>query len=249
MSQKESPREVIEAYRKRQQRAQRTPKIILFIAAILLITGAAYIIFRVTSDEKPSLPISFSNLFASDTPTPTETPTSTPVPPTNTPTTTSTDVPPTDTPTPTLTPTRSEAIEYAVQEGDNLTLIAEEFEIDLLVLIEYNIEPLGLDPANPIIQVGDVLIIPPPGTELPTPTPLPDDIPAGTRIEYMVKSGDVLALIAAEFNSTVEDIIKQNDLEDANAIYVGQKLIIRVNLVTPVPTEEPVEEATTEPEG
>ena len=249
MSQKESPREVIEAYRKRQQRAQRTPKVILFAAAILLIAGAAFVIFWVTNDEKHDLSLSFGGLFASDTPTPTETRTPTPVPPTNTPTLTPTDVPPTETPTPTLTPTRSEAIEYVVQEGDNLTLIAEEFELDLLVLIEYNIEPLGLDPANPIIQVGDVLIIQPPGTELPTPTPLPDDIPAGTRIEYTVQSGDVLALIAAEFNSTVEDIIKQNKLEDANAIYVGQKLIIRVNLVTPVPTEEPVEEATQEPDG
>jgi LysM repeat protein len=248
MSQKESPREVIEAYRKRQERAQRTPKIILFIAAIVLIGGAAALIFWITSDEKPS--ISISGLFASETPTPTLTRTPTPVPPTTTPTLTPTDVPPTITPTPTLTPTRSETIEYSVQEGDNLTLIAQEFGVDLLVLIEYNKEPpLSLDPANPVIQVGDVLIIPPPGTELPTPTPLPDDVPAGTRIEYIVQSGDVMALIAAEFNSTVEDILRQNDLENANEIYVGQKLIIRVNLVTPEPTEEPVEDATQEPEG
>jgi LysM repeat protein len=245
MSQKETPREVIEAYRKKQQRAERTPKIILVIAALILIAAAAVVIFWITSDEKPSF--SFSNLFASETPTPTATLTPTPVPPTNTPTLTPTEVPPTDTPTPSLTPTRDAPINYTVEEGDNLTLISEKFEIDILVLIEYNKEPLDLDPANPIIKVGDVLIIPPPVTELPTATPLPDDIPAGTRIEYTVQSGDVLALIAAEFNSTVEDIIRQNKLEDANSIYVGQKLIIRVNLVTPVPTEESVEEATPEP--
>ena len=52
----------------------------------------------------------------------------------------------------------------------------------------------------------------------------------------MVQSGDTLALIAEEYNSTVEDILEVNELEDPNAIFVGQILTIRVNLVTPVPT-------------
>ena len=105
-----------------------------------------------------------------------------------------------------------------------------------MVLIEANRERLGLDPANPIIKVGDELLVPPPGTELATPTPLPEGLPPGTRIEYTVQAGDTLAVIAQEFNSTVEDILEENELEDPNAIYVGQNLIIRVNLVTPVPT-------------
>jgi len=55
----------------------------------------------------------------------------------------------------------------------------------------------------------------------------------------MLLVGDSLAAIALQFNSTVEDILEQNeDLEDANAIFAGQILIIRINLVTPVPTEE-----------
>jgi LysM repeat protein len=114
--------------------------------------------------------------------------------------------------------------------------LAERFQIDILVLIEANQERLSLDPQNPIIKVGDDLLIPPPGTELATPTPLPEGLPAGTRIEYRVRSGDTLALIAEQFNSTVDDILKVNELDDANAIFVGQMLIIRVNLVTPVPT-------------
>ena len=108
-------------------------------------------------------------------------------------------------------------------------------------LIEANRERLGLDPANPIIKVGDELLVPPPGTELSTATPLPEGLPRGTRIEYTVQSGDTLAAIAAEFNSTVDDILEENELEDPNAIFVGQILTIRVNLVTPVPTiTEPV---------
>jgi LysM repeat protein len=128
---------------------------------------------------------------------------------------------------------------YTVKEGDFLSTIAAEFGVDLLVLIEFNQERLGLDPANPIIRVGDELLIPAPGTELPTPTPLPDNLPKGFKIDYVVQPGDSLAAIALKFNSTVEDILEQNeDLEDANAIFAGQTLIIRVNLVTPVPTEE-----------
>ena len=93
--------------------------------------------------------------------------------------------------------------------------------------------------------MGGGRLIPAPGTELPTPTPLPDDLPRGFKVEYIVQPGDSLAAIAIRFNSTVEDIVKQNDeLEDENAvIYVGQKLVVRVNLVTPVPTAIPDENA------
>ncbi len=235
MSDKESPREVIEAYRKRQERAERTPKIVFGIAAVLLVVGAAALIFWLTSDEPPDLSLA---IFASDTPTVTLTITPSPVPPTATPTNTPTEPPPTNTPEPTLTPTRSGAVIYIAVEGDNFTIIAEKFEVDLWVLIEANRERLELDPANPIINVGDEVLIPAPGTELPTATPLPEGLPPGFRIEYTVMPGDVLALIAEKFNSTVEDILKQNEdtLEDIDAIYPGQILIIRINLVTPVPT-------------
>ena len=67
---------------------------------------------------------------------------------------------------------------------------------------------------------------------------------------FSVQAGDSLAAIAFRFNSTVEDILEQNeDLEDANAIFAGQLLIIRVNLVTPVPTEVGAAEETEEETG
>ncbi len=237
MSEKDNPKEVIEAYRKRQARSQRVPKVIFGLAAILLIAGAAAIIFWLTQKETPQ--ISFS-VFASDTPTPTETITPSPVPPTITPTNTPTEVPPTDTLEPSPTPTRVGPVIYIVQEGDTLYSIADQFGLDILVLFEANRERLELDPANPIIRVGDEILVPPPGTELPTATPLPEDLPPGTRIDYTVQPGDSLAAIAYKLNSTVEDIIKYNDdIEDATTIiYIGQVLVIRVNLVTPEPTEE-----------
>jgi LysM repeat protein len=224
---KESAQDVIEAYRKRQKKAQKAP-ILLGVAAGLLVVGAAALIFWLVG---PGLPqISF---LATDTPTPTQTftPTSTSTAtliPTETPTSTAT-------PTVTLTPTLPGPFVYEVLENDSLFTIAEKFKVDLLVLIAIN----NLDATNPIIRVGDKLTIPGPDTQLPTSSPIPLSMRRGTLVEYTVQTGDTLAIIADKFNSTVDDIVKENELTDPNAIFVGQKLNIPVNLVTPVPSSTP----------
>ncbi|MFZ5809875.1 MAG: LysM peptidoglycan-binding domain-containing protein [Chloroflexota bacterium] len=223
MAEKEKAQNVISSYRKRQQAAQKAP-LILGGAAILLVIGAALLIFWLINPQ--GLKIS---LFPTATATPTETAT-----PTNTATITPTptDTPTvTETPTETPTPTASGPFPYTVVEGDTLSGIAEKFNVDLLVLITIN----NLDSANPIIRVGDQITIPGPNTQLPTATPLSPNVSRGTKIEYIVQLGDTLAIIAAKFNSTIEDILEQNKLDNPNTIFVGQKLIIRVNLVTPVP--------------
>ncbi len=227
MSEKDKPQNVIEAYRKRQQTAQKAP-LILGIAAVLLIIGAAIIIFWLLSDNPPTI-----SLFASATPTPTVTATPTATS-TQTPTSTNTSTP-TETPTETLTPTPSGPFIYEVVQGDNLFDIAQRFKVDLYVLIAIN----NLDPNNPIIDIGDKLTIPAPDTELPTETPLPENIRPGTKIEYYVKPGETLAIIAERFLSTIESIVKENNLDNPNDIFAGQKLIIVVRLVTPVPTSTP----------
>jgi LysM repeat protein len=224
MTDKESAQNVIEAYRKRQQKARRAP-LIIGLAAVLVLAGAAFLIFWLLGSDQPAI-----SLFASDTPTPTETftPTAT-VTASSTPTITpSLTVTPTETPA----PTQSGPFIYQVEDGDNLWSIAQEFGVDLLVLITIN----NLDPAAPTIRVGDKLIIPGPDTALPSPTPLPSNISRGTKIEYQVQLGDSLLSIALQFNSTVEDIKEENEIENENEIFVGQKLIISVNIVTPVPT-------------
>lgn len=224
MSEKEKPQSVIEAYRRRQQSARSAP-IILGLAAVLLVLGAAFLIFWLLAPDFPVIA-----LFATDTPTPTETPT-----PTATATATAT---PTITPTPSETPTEAPSptpagpFVYQVVEGDNLWAIAQRFGVDLLVLITVN----NLDPANPTIRTGDKLIIPGPEAALPSPTPLPTNLPRGTKITYQVKLGDSLLLIAQQFNSTVDAIKKENNITNENEIFVGQLLVIPVNLVTPVPT-------------
>ena len=234
MSDKDSVKNVIDSYKKRQQR---TPFIVGGIAVVLLIVGILVVALWLTGPNAPGL-----SFLASATPTVTETSTPTLTPTvTNTATATSTTAP-TDTPAPTATLTPSGPFVYIVEENDNCTTIAEKFQVDLLYLLQIN----NLD-VNCNIFVGDEMLIPPPGGSTPTPTAVPSDLPRGTKIEYTVLPLDSLDLIASKFNTTVEAIRAENedliDPED-DTIFVGMKLIIPVNLVTPTPTRTPGVSAT-----
>jgi LysM repeat protein len=89
------------------------------------------------------------------------------------------------------------------------------------------------------IKPGDKILIPLEGQELPTETPLATNLAVGTKINYIVRSGDTLAIIASKFDSTVDAIMKENKLTDANKISAGQTLIVPVKIVTPTPTKKP----------
>lgn len=44
---------------------------------------------------------------------------------------------------------------------------------------------------------------------------------------YTVKSGDTLSEIANKYNTTVQKLVKDNNIKNANLIYVGQKIVIK----------------------
>lgn len=46
-------------------------------------------------------------------------------------------------------------------------------------------------------------------------------------ITYTVRKGDKLVKIAAKYGTTVEKIVKDNNIKDKNKIYIGQNLIIK----------------------
>jgi LysM repeat protein len=48
--------------------------------------------------------------------------------------------------------------------------------------------------------------------------------------------GDTVGAIAIRFRSTVEAIVEENKLDNANDIFAGLILKIPVNIATPVPT-------------
>ncbi len=218
---RQSPKDILDSYRKRRQI---TPTFVTGLAILLVLIGIVIIVLWVTGGG-----FSF-NLFSRE-PTPTST-----LPPTPVLSPTPTLVP-TETPTPTMTisPTPSGPFEYEVKEFDNCWEIANRFEVELDALLAINNFEDGSCPIYP----GQTIRVPGPGTELPTTTPVPSDLPAGTRIEYTVKTGDSLLTISRTFNTTVEDLQAQNKFDDPNNIPPGKKIIVRVNLVTPTPTFAP----------
>jgi len=223
MERKDSPQNVIESYRKRQRLA---PFLIGALVVLLIVVGIIFLVIWLTGSGGPAL--AFLN---TDTPTPTSTSTPTPVTPTITPSIT-----PTETLTPTITETSTPSgpFEYTVEEYDTCWDIAANFEVDFQVLLAIN----NFGNECPI-KPGDVILIPAPGQELPTATPLPTGIAAGTKIEYTIQLGDSLESIASAFNTTVDQILKDNEIEDKNDIRAGDVLIIRINIVTPTRTLAP----------
>lgn len=208
--------DVIDSYRRRRNRI--IPLVVGGVAVVLLVVGLFLVVLWLTGENPPAMP----GFLASSTPTPTETPT--PPPPTETPTIT-------NTPEPTLTPTPSGPIEYTVEVNDTLFSIAEKFGLTMDLLISFN----GLtDPNN--IGVGSKLLIPPADSEIPTETPVPTGLARGSRIEYVVKTGDTLVLIAAKFNSTAEAIALENRIKVTDVLFVGTRLVVVVNIATPTPT-------------
>lgn len=233
MENKGSTKNVISSYRRK--RAQSNTVFVYGAAGLLAVAGLVLLIIWLSGPSKP-----LGALFATDTPTPTTTftPSVTPLP-SDTPTIT-----PTATTASTATP--SSPFTYTVQEGDSLAAIAEKFGLGdngiLLILLLNPYDPTsgnGIDPSTQIVFVGQQITIPNPGMPLPSATPIPADLPRGTKVNYVVQPGDTLAGIASKFNSTLEAIEKENQLTDANAIYVGQLLVIPVNLVTPTATRPP----------
>ncbi len=214
-----SAAEVIDAYRRKRERM--VPFLLGALAVVLLVVGLFLVVIWFTGDSPPALPAFLRS--ATETPEPTNTP----QPPTAT-------LEPSQTPEPSDTPTPSGPLTYVVEEGDSLASIADQFEVTIDQLIAAN---NLVDPNN--IGVGSQLIIPDPDADLPTETALPETLVPGTTIEYVVKSGDSLLAIAVRFNTTIESISEANDLDPAEVLFVGAKLIILVNIVTPVPTDTP----------
>jgi LysM repeat protein len=223
LPQSKTPATLISSYKKRQQMG---PFIIWSLVGLLVLVGIILLVVWLASGNGPKI-----TLFATETPTSTVTPS-----PTNTSTFTPTA---TETVTPTITssPTPDKPYNYTVVDGDTLDGIAKKFNlgndgIPLLLLLNPTISAATL-------RIGDVIQIPNPDYKLPTETLVPANLPRGTKLDYTIQAGDTIAGIASKFNSTAEDILKENGITDANKIQVGQVITVRANLVTPTASPHP----------
>ena len=54
-----------------------------------------------------------------------------------------------------------------------------------------------------------------------------DEVSGGTKIPYVVTAGDTLTAIAQKNNVSLTDLMRWNNIQDANLIRVGQQLILK----------------------
>ena len=98
---------------------------------------------------------------------------------------------------------------HVVQRGENLFRIALQYDLFAEQVATAN----GITDSNSII-VGQRLIIP-----LKT-------VSSDQRLTHSISAGETLASIAAAYSQTEADLLSLNSLESAEAIYVGQELVI-----------------------
>lgn len=115
--------------------------------------------------------------------------------------------------------------EYRVRAGDVLSRIASRTGVSLAEIMELN---KISDPDK--IYEGQTLLLPP-HAEIDAPAPPPrDDRPArpvpAEGLQHEVQPGEALSIIAQRYGVSVRDIVRANNLSDADTIRVGQKLLI-----------------------
>ncbi len=95
----------------------------------------------------------------------------------------------------------------------------------------------GTEPSPTPITVGPIIVpatqpvptVAPPAptaTSAPAASSQPTTSSSSARRTYIVQRGDNLTKIARRFGTTVDAIVRANNIKDKNKIYVGQKLII-----------------------
>jgi LysM repeat protein len=141
-------------------------------------------------------------------------------------------------PTPFVSPTPIPPRSHQVQQGETLSEIAADYEVSMDEILQYNAD---LDPA--LIQVGQVLLIPPDLSQVIDGGYGPADDPEATRADFVVhvvRSGEALLSIAEKYGVSVQAIRRANDIDAYDStLQVNQSLIIPLSEPTPVPTATP----------
>lgn len=108
--------------------------------------------------------------------------------------------------------TPGEPTTYAVQAGDTMGRIAEQFGLSLQDLIAAN--PQITSPDS--IQIGDVINIPAAGSTTPQ---------EGDRV-HVVQAGETLYRIGLIYGCTVSQLAQHNNIANPDSLEVGQQILI-----------------------
>ena len=104
---------------------------------------------------------------------------------------------------------------YLVARGDTLKGLATRFGVTVEQLLAWNTDIKNVN----LIYEGQRLTV-----WVTAPPPPPTTPPPASGQVYYVQKGDTLRKIAAKFNTTVDAILKVNNIANPNVIYVGQAI-------------------------
>ncbi len=124
---------------------------------------------------------------------------------------------PTATPTIISTP-KPMYLTYTIESGDLLGEIAARYKVEVADIMELN---RLADPT--LLQIGQVLQIPITVTPLAVAPSLP---PPATPQIHVVKAGDSPLALAFQYDTSVEEIMRVNQIDDPSSLQIGQNLII-----------------------
>lgn len=105
-------------------------------------------------------------------------------------------------------PPRPKVTEYTVVEGDNLTALAQRFNLKVDSLVMSN----GFESADDTLSIGQKLLVP--GVD---------------ALVYKIEEGDNFWTVADEFGMTEEEIVKANPEVDPQAVQVGALVLVPGN--------------------
>jgi LysM repeat protein len=114
----------------------------------------------------------------------------------------------------------------------------------LLIIILNAIISLAISIGVVWVALGQYDASRPPLVPLSMPTGRPQPTPPKTDLLYVVQPGDSLSSIALRFGVPLGDLMRANNIQDADRISVGQRLIIPAG---PVPERTPTPRPTTLP--
>ena len=117
----------------------------------------------------------------------------------------------------------NQRITHVVEEGEVLSVIAEQYNVGLSQVIGWN---NITDAAS--LRIGQELVIYPGqsvftagGTSTSSPSSS-----SSSKVIHTVKSGEVLSVIAEQYNVGLSQVIGWNNITDAASLRIGQELVI-----------------------
>ena len=108
-------------------------------------------------------------------------------------------------------PSSENTIVYTVKSGDTLSEIAQKYGTNVSSIVAL----------NPSIQNPNLIY---PGEQLTIKTNIINSNSSNTV--YIVKPGDTLGNIAIQYNTSVNELVRMNNISNPNLIYPGEKIVI-----------------------